>query len=119
MIQIFTDLRVWQSAHEVVLNIYKITKQFPKDEMFGLSSQMRRAAVSMTSNIAEGFSRYSYKEKAQFYYIAHGSMTELQNQLIIARDVSYIDNDEYNNLFEKLVSVHKLLNAFIKKTKSF
>ena len=118
-IQSFTDLEVWREAHALVLLIYRIVKNFPKDETFGLVSQMRRASVSITSNIAEGFSRYSYKEKAQFYSMAHGSLTELQNQMLIARDVKYIDNAKFNLLSGQSITVHKLLNAFIKKTKEF
>ena len=95
---------MWREAHKLVLLIYKTTKGFPKKELFGLTSQLRRAAVSITSNIAEGFSRQGYKEKLQFYYMALGSLTESQNQLLIAK---------------QLVSVHKLLNAFITKTKSY
>jgi len=80
---------------------------------------MKRAAVSITSNIAEGFSRRSSKEKVQFYSIAHGSLTELQNQLLIARDVDYIDEKSYKQLLEQITTAHKLLNAFITKTKTF
>ncbi|MEK7623850.1 MAG: four helix bundle protein [Patescibacteria group bacterium] len=119
MIQKFTDLDVWQKSHELVLSVYACTKSFPKEEMFGLVSQMRRAAVSITSNIVEGFSRPSYKEKAQFYYIAHGSLTELENQLLIAKDVGYIQKEHFDSMNQQLQIVHRLLNAFIKKTKSY
>jgi four helix bundle protein len=78
MIKEFTDLRVWQEAHKLVLFIYKNTGSFPTDEKFGLKNQMRRTAVSVTSNIAEGFRRHGYKEKIQFYYLAQGSLTELK-----------------------------------------
>lgn len=76
-IKSFTDLTVWKEAHELVLLIYSLTKDFPKEELFGLVTQIRRAVVSITSNIAEGFSRNSYKEKAQFYAMALGSLTEV------------------------------------------
>ena len=118
-IKSFTDLDVWSKAHNLVLIIYKITKKFSKEELFGLTSQMRRAAVSITSNIAEGFSRQSYKEKLQFYYISLSSLTELQNQLLIAKDINYLNNKEFDQITEQIVSVHKLLNAFISKTKTF
>ncbi|TSC66888.1 MAG: hypothetical protein G01um101466_855 [Parcubacteria group bacterium Gr01-1014_66] len=118
-IQFFTDLRVWQEAHELVLMTYQETKQFLKEEQFGLTSQMRRAAVSITSNIAEGFPRQSLKEKIQFYSMSHGSLTELQNQLFIARDVGYISPQEFEEITTQGVAVHKLLNAFLKKTRSF
>src|SRR3989344_4886456 len=116
-IQSFTDLIVWQEGHALVLMVYKETKKFPKEEQFGLMSQMQRAAVSITSNIAEGFSRQSHKEKIQFYAIAHGSLTELQNQLLIARDVGYVTNQTFKTLADKSVTVHKLLNAFIRGAK--
>ena len=81
-IKSFTDLNAWKEGHVLVLDIYGITKKFPKEEIFGIVSQMRRCSVSITSNIAEGFSRQSYKEKVQFYSISRGSITELQNQLL-------------------------------------
>jgi len=117
-IRTFTDLYAWQEAHKLVLMIYKITKEFPKEELFGLVSQIRRAVVSITSNIAEGFSRQSYKEKIQFYSIAQGSNTEVQNQLLIAKDIDYISEDNFNKIAEQSVTVHKLLNGLIKKSKN-
>ena len=78
-IKSFTDLIVWRKGHQLVIAIYKITNNFPKKETFALTSQMQRCVVSITSNIAEGFSRQGIKEKIQFYYMALGSVTELQN----------------------------------------
>jgi four helix bundle protein len=89
-IQKFTDLIAWQKAHRFVLEIYQLTKSFPPDERFGLIDQMRRAAVSVPSNIAEGFSRGTAKDKIQFYSIAKGSLTELLSQLYIAQDLGYM-----------------------------
>lgn len=103
----------------MVLVIYDITKQFPKDELFGLVSQIRRCVVSITSNIAEGFSRLSYKDKARFYSISLGSTTELQNQLLIAKDVNYISKKEFQNIAEQSVKVHKIINGLIKSSKIF
>ena len=117
-IKSFTDLICWQEGHKLVLDVYGITKLFPKEEMFGLVSQMRRCAVSITSNIAEGFSRYSYSDKARFYSMSQGSVTELQNQLLIARDVGYLDNEKFNDIAKQSVLVHKLINGLIKKSKS-
>lgn len=114
----FTDLNVWKEGHKLVLMIYKTTKQFPHDELFGLTNQLRRAVVSITSNIAEGFSRYSYKEKSQFYSMALGSLTEVENQVIIAYDLKYISNQEFEDLAERIVTVSKLLNGLIKKSKT-
>lgn len=115
-IKSFTDLRAWKEGHKLVLMIYEITKSFPKEEQFGLTSQVRRAAVSITSNIAEGFSRQSFKEKIQFYSIALGSLTELQNQLLIARDVKYIDEVSFDKMAEQTVVVSKIMNGLIKSS---
>ena len=113
----FTDLITWQKAHELVLMIYKITDAFPQKEMYALTSQMRRAAVSITSNIAEGFSRHTEKEKIQFYYIALGSLTELQNQIIISKDVAYINNAHFDSLLIVIVNVQKLINGLLRSIK--
>jgi len=118
-IKSFTDLLVWRQAHELVLEIYKITKKFPNEEKYGLIDQIRRAAISITSNIAEGFSRGGYKEKCQFYYMSLGSLTEVQNQLLVARDVGYISGLEFDRMAERTTSVQKLLNRFISTTRSF
>lgn len=118
-IQSFTDLEVWQEAHKLVLLVYELTKNFPREETFGLISQLRRAAVSITSNIAEGFSRFSYKEKIQFYSMALGSLTESQNQLLIARDIGYLKQDYFDKVAQQSIAVHRLLNAFIKKSREF
>ena len=112
----FTDLVAWQKAHELAIDIYSATKKFPKEELYGLTSQMRRAAVSISSNIAEGFGRIGYKEKMQFYYISHGSLTELKNQLLIARDIGCLADEEFNHLDTVLIHVHRLLRGLLKKT---
>ena len=117
-IKSFTDLNAWKEGHRLVLMIYKITKTFPKEEIFGLTSQIRRCAISITSNIAEGFSRQSYKEKIQFYSIAQGSVTELQNQILIAKDVLYIDKKEFQEIAQQSVTVHKIINGLIKVSKT-
>ena len=117
-IKSFTDLNAWKEGHKLVLMIYNITKTFPKEEIFGLTSQIRRCAVSITSNIAEGFSRQSYKEKSQFYSIALGSTTELQNQLLIAKDINYITKEQFQDIAEQSVKVHKIINGLIKSSKA-
>ena len=116
-IKSFVDLKTWQEGHKLVLVIYKIVKNFPQKEIYGLSDQMRRCSVSITSNIAEGFSRKTKKEKSQFYYIALGSITELENQLIISRDLKYINQEEFDRLAEKTIKVQKLLHGLIKSIK--
>jgi four helix bundle protein len=114
----FTDLNAWKEGHKLVLEIYRITKNFPKEELFGLTSQIRRAVISITSNVAEGFSRNSYKEKLQFYSVSLGSVTEVQNQLLIAKDIGYISSEDFKKFAEQTIIVSKLLNGLIKKSKS-
>ena len=116
-IRSFTDLNAWKQSHDLVLETYRITNNFPKTEIFVLTSQIRRCAISITSNIAEGFSRRTYKDKNQFYFISQGSLTELQNQILLARDLGYIENDVFKNLADKSVIVHKLINGLIKSSK--
>lgn len=113
-IKSFTQLTVWQEGHKLVLMIYKLVKNFPPFEQFALTTQLLRAVVSITSNIAEGFSRRSKKDKCNFYYIALGSLTEVQNQLLVARDLTYISSEEFKRLAEQTILVNKLLNGLIK-----
>ena len=117
MIREFTDLLVWQEGHKLVLSVYKI--KFPRSELFASSDQIRRAVVSITSNIAEGFGRQTIKEKIQFYYQAHGSLTEVKNQLMISRDLNYLDVTEYQKIMELLGNTHRLLLGLITKTKTY
>ena len=112
----FTKLDAWKQGHVLVLMIYKIIGEFPSEEKFGLADQLRRAAVSITSNIAEGFSVKTIKDKRKFYRIALGSLTEIQNQILIAKDIGYIDQEEFIKIAEQSVTVHKLINALIKST---
>ena len=107
----FTDLNAWKEGHKLVLIIYKVSGDFPKEEIFGLISQMRRCAVSITSNIAEGFSRGTNKDKYQFYSMAQGSLTELQNQLLISRDVGYIADTKFQEIAKQTITVNKLING--------
>jgi four helix bundle protein len=117
-IKSFTDLNAWKQGHLLVLEIYKITKEFPIEERYGLISQMKRAAVSITSNIAEGFSRNTSKDKFQFYCMAHGSLTELQNQLILSRDLKYLDKEKFNIIAQQTIIVGKLINGLKKIIKN-
>jgi four helix bundle protein len=107
----FTDLNAYKEAHKLVLIIYKFTAKFPKEERYGLIDQMRRAVVSITSNIAEGFSRNTTKDKYQFYTLAQGSLTELQSQLLISRDLSYLTKEDFNHIANQTVTVNKLING--------
>jgi four helix bundle protein len=113
----FTDLKVWQEAHKLALDVYKITENFPKQEIFGLTSQLRRAAVSVSSNIAEGFGRASPKEKLHFYSIARGSVYEIQSQLMLSKDLNYFNFETFEDIFNQLTYTNKILSAFIRSTK--
>lgn len=117
-IQNFTDLEAWRKAHELYVMIYKATKDFPKDELFGLTSQIRRAALSVSSNIAEGYGRKTYSsERKHFYTMARGSLTEVQNQLLAARDVELLIISSFEALYTQSITTHKLLVGLIKSTK--
>lgn len=118
-IETFKDLVAWKTAHSLTLLVYKATQKFPKEELFGLTNQLRRSVVSVESNIAEGFGRFSFKEKAQFYYIAAGSLLETECQIIIARDLNYINEDQFLLLDNKIISTSKLLHGLIKKSKEY
>jgi four helix bundle protein len=113
----FTHLLAWKSGHRLVLLIYKVTGKFPRDEIYGLISQMRRASVSVTSNIAEGFGRKKYPEKIQFYYYAHASLIELKNQLLVSRDVHYLGKADFKLLAYQANLTHKLLQGLLTKSK--
>lgn len=117
-IETFTDLYAWQEAHQLALVVYRATKSFPKGELFSLVNQMRRAAVSVTSNIAEGFARKSYKEKAQFYYIAKGSISEIKNQLILSRDLQYLDEAVFDECIHQAERSDRILQGLVTKTRS-
>ena len=117
-IKSFTDLNAWMEAHKLVLSIYKITSKFPLEERFGLTNQIQRATVSISSNIAEGFSRHTYLEKRQFYYHALGSLTEVQNQILIARDLGYVSKELFSEIASQTVIVSKLINGLIKSATS-
>ena len=113
----YTDLLVWQEARILAKLTYEILKRFPKDERYGLSSQMKRAVVSVPSNIAEGFGRLGSKEKNQFYHIAKGSLAELETQGFIASDVGLLSESDLRKLLEQATKTHKLLQGLIKANK--
>ena len=115
MYQDTSKLIVWQRSHELVLKIYEITKDFPKDEQFGLTSQIRRAAVSIPSNIVEGKARGSSKDYNRFLLIARGSLEEVKYQMLLAKDLKYIDEQKYKELLNLAMEVGRLLAGLIKK----
>lgn len=114
MIAKFTDLIAWKEAHKLVLSTYKTLEKFPKKETFALSDQIRRCVVSISANIAEGFSRKGNKEKIQFYYISKGSLTELENHFLIAKDVGYINESGFNSFMNQMNLVGRLLTGLIR-----
>jgi four helix bundle protein len=112
--QHFTEMPVWQSAHKLVLLVYHQSNGFPKEEQYALISQIRRAAVSVSSNIAEGFGRQHSRDKAQFYYNARGSLYEVENQALIARDLGYLSSEGFHQVKEPMDSIMLDLNKIIK-----
>jgi four helix bundle protein len=110
----FTDLETWKECHKLAISVYVLTKKFPKEEIFGLTSQLRRASVSTTSNIAEGFGRKSIKEKSNFWQIAIGSIYEVESQLLLARDIGYIFSGDLEKVENHITSGKKLCYALIR-----
>jgi four helix bundle protein len=111
----FTDLVVWQKSHEFALGIYRLTRQFPKDELCGVTAQLRRAAVSVPANIAEGFKRWGKPDKSRFYNISQGSLEECRYYLILAEDLGYA---ETASTHEALEEVARLLGGYIGRLRS-
>ena len=114
----FEKLIAWQKGRELAVLIYKTTKQFPKDELFGLTSQMRRCSISIASNLAEGSGKISFKEKARCSEIAYSSSLELLNQVILSNDFEYVDDREYVQLREKISEVNMLIDGLYKSQKA-
>ncbi|MFH1542553.1 MAG: four helix bundle protein [bacterium] len=113
-VRTFKDLIVWQKAYSLVLDIYKATKNFPTEEKFGLISQLRRAAVAIPSNIAEGYGRNSLKQYIQFLYIAYASGAEVETQLMLSKDLGYLKENIFSEIIEKYFEVERMLMALIK-----
>jgi len=113
----FRKILVWQKSISLVTKIYKTTETFPKEETFGLASQIRRSSVSISSNIAEGSGRESTKDFLRFLYISLGSLFEMQTQLEIAKNIIYINEEEFNNLYEDSREIERMLASLIKKLK--
>lgn len=117
-IQSFRDLYAWQEAYNLTIVVYKATKSFPKEELFGITSQIRRAVISVASNIAEGFSRNSVKEKIQFYYTALGSLTEVRNQGDLSKGIGYLGKENYELIEVQSVKVDKLIHGLLRSCRS-
>jgi len=114
----FRKLQVWQRAHQLVQAVYKVTAHFPRTETYGLVSQMRRAAVSIPTNIAEGCGREGEAELGRFFQIAAGSASELEYEVLLAGDLGFLEEGEYDQLSEGTIEVKRMLTAFSRKLKA-
>ena len=110
----FKELLAWQKGYELALEIYKTTNHFPKEEKYGMISQIRRAAISVSANVAEGYEKQYKKEYVRFLYISKGSLGEVQTYLMLAKDLGYIQNEAFNKLFDLSKDVARLLRGLIK-----
>jgi four helix bundle protein len=113
----FRDLKIWDRSHRFTLAVYRLTRQFPKEETYGLTSQMRRSASSIATNIAEGCGRNTDADFSRFLVISMGSASELEYQLILAHDLEYLSLDEYETALSELTQIKRMLNSFIQKLK--
>jgi four helix bundle protein len=113
----FRKLKVWERSHKLTLQIYQLTKEFPKDELYGLTNQMRRSSSSIPTNIAEGCGRDSQAELTRFLRMAMGSSSELEYQLILGYDLQYINEKTYQDILSELTEFRRMFNAFIQKIK--
>ena len=114
----FRELRVWAKAHELTLGIYKAMAGFPRQEQYGLTSQMRRASTSIPANIAEGSGRDTNPEMGRFLQMALGSATEVEDLVLLARDLEYLPKSAYHQLLTEVIDVKRMLSGFIKKLKA-
>ncbi len=108
----FENIVTWQKAHQFTRLVYRITQRFPEDEKFGLTSQFRRAAVSIGANVAEGYKKLSKADKLRFFNISEGSLAECQNYIILSKDLGFLDKDDYILLHESAMEVGRLLTAY-------
>jgi four helix bundle protein len=114
MLKNYRELIVWQKSYQLCLDIYRITKGFPKEERYGLTSQIRRAAVSVPSNIAEGYGRKTTLEYIRALYVAYGSNCELETQILLAKDLNYIKNEDAEDILENIREIERMLKALIR-----
>lgn len=108
---------VWQKSHQLTLEIYRLTRSFPKEEMFALTSQMKRSSSSIPTNIAEGCGRSSDKDFCRFLYISYGSANELEYQIILSIDLQFINSEDGENLLSQIEEIKKMLNGLIMKVR--
>lgn len=114
----FEDLDVWQMGKKLTLKIYELTISFPKEEIYGITSQLKRAALSVPANIAEGFGRYHFMDKAKFYLNARGSLYELKSHVLIAKELRFIKGESTDGVFQVIDDLSLKLNNLINKTRS-
>ena len=110
--QSFENLTVWQKSRQLVLDIYQTTRYFPKEEMFGIVNQMRRAAISITANIAEGYARIGQKDKLHFYNIAQGSLEETRSFVILSNDLGYLQKNDKERILNLAEEISRMLNSY-------
>ena len=114
MLKNYKELKVWQKAYRLCLEIYRVTRNFPREEIYGLTSQVRRSAVSVPSNIAEGYGRKTKGEYIQALYIAYGSNCELETQIMLSGDLGYIEAQNFERLQREVEDIERMLKALIK-----
>ena len=114
MLKNYKELKVWQKAYRLCLEIYRVTRNFPREEIYGLTSQIRRAAVSVPSNIAEGYGRQTTREYIQSLYIAYGSNCELETQILLSGDLGYVEAQNFERLQREVEDIERMLKALIK-----
>lgn len=116
-IQNFKQLHVWKKSYQLALSIYKVSQSFPSEEKFGLTSQLRRASISISSNIAEGFSRETFRDKLKFYSIARGSLTEVESQILVSHGLGFIDRGTLEKIQKEIDTTGKILTGLIRATR--
>ncbi len=110
----FEDLRVWQLSSALIKEVYQLSKGFPNEELYGITSQLRRSIISVAANIAEGYERYHFKDKIKFYYQARGSLAESKSHILIARNLEYVTETQIDSIISEIETIHKLLNSLIR-----
>jgi len=114
MLKSFKDLKVWQKSYSLCLKIYSLTRKFPSDERYGLTSQLRRASVSIPSNIAEGYGKKTTREYIYSLYIANGSLCEIETQIMLSNDLKYLNNQDFSEIGENITELEVMMKALIR-----
>lgn len=117
--QDFKKLKVWQMSHHLTLDLYRITSLFPRSELYGLTSQIRRSASSVPANIAEGCGRYGNAELTRFLHISMGSASELEYHILLAHDLKFMSTEDYNNVSSRLIDIKRMLTGLTNKTRTY